>query len=125
MYRRTARTVLGALRISAEELSFLITARALTVVTVRQTGGSSIVAGGEGAALTGDDRTHRQSRARGVFGPEFCHTHQRVVSARSEEHTSELQSLMRISYAVFCLKKKKHKKAQGRPHYKTNNHTPH
>src|SRR3546814_9449987 len=30
--------------------------------------------------------------------------------ARSEEHTSELQSLMRISYAVFCLKKKKRKK---------------
>src|SRR3546814_9909079 len=30
-----------------------------------------------------------------------------VVTLRSEEHTSELQSLMRISYAVFCLKKKK------------------
>src|SRR3546814_6769855 len=30
-----------------------------------------------------------------------------VVTDRSEEHTSELQSLMRISYAVFCLKKKK------------------
>src|SRR3546814_7001710 len=30
-----------------------------------------------------------------------------VLGARSEEHTSELQSLMRISYAVFCLKKKK------------------
>src|SRR3546814_6293779 len=30
------------------------------------------------------------------------------VPTRSEEHTSELQSLMRISYAVFCLKKKKH-----------------
>src|SRR3546814_2453571 len=30
--------------------------------------------------------------------------------ARSEEHTSELQSLMRISYAVFCLKKKKESK---------------
>src|SRR3546814_9477617 len=30
---------------------------------------------------------------------------------RSEEHTSELQSLMRISYAVFCLKKKKHNTA--------------
>src|SRR3546814_2002608 len=29
-------------------------------------------------------------------------------SSRSEEHTSELQSLMRISYAVFCLNKKKH-----------------
>src|SRR3546814_3455135 len=30
-----------------------------------------------------------------------------AISVRSEEHTSELQSLMRISYAVFCLKKKK------------------
>src|SRR3546814_14403453 len=30
------------------------------------------------------------------------------ATARSEEHTSELQSLMRISYAVFCLKKTKH-----------------
>src|SRR3546814_5228591 len=34
----------------------------------------------------------------------------RASGTRSEEHTSELQSLMRISYAVFCLKKKKHKK---------------
>src|SRR3546814_2095926 len=32
----------------------------------------------------------------------------RLGHQRSEEHTSELQSLMRISYAVFCLKKKKH-----------------
>src|SRR3546814_9329440 len=31
-----------------------------------------------------------------------------ISAIRSEEHTSELQSLMRISYAVFCLKKKKH-----------------
>src|SRR3546814_1612072 len=35
---------------------------------------------------------------------------QDAAAARSEEHTSELQSLMRISYAVFCLKKKKNKK---------------
>src|SRR3546814_7425690 len=35
-----------------------------------------------------------------------------VDGLRSEEHTSELQSLMRISYAVFCLKKKKHNKKQ-------------
>src|SRR3546814_3407749 len=37
----------------------------------------------------------------------------KAVPERSEEHTSELQSLMRISYAVFCLKKKKqqHKKS--------------
>src|SRR3546814_7169246 len=32
--------------------------------------------------------------------------HRGLSSSRSEEHTSELQSLMRISYAVFCLKKK-------------------
>src|SRR3546814_1750104 len=35
---------------------------------------------------------------------------QRTSVARSEEHTSELQSLMRTSYAVFCLKTKKRKK---------------
>src|SRR3546814_6853516 len=34
---------------------------------------------------------------------------------RSEEHTSELQSLMRISYAVFCLKKKNHNNIQPPP----------
>src|SRR3546814_1902487 len=39
------------------------------------------------------------------------HDKDRIGAYRSEEHTSELQSLMRISYAVFCLKKKnKHKK---------------
>src|SRR3546814_9468616 len=36
----------------------------------------------------------------------------RTYYNRSEEHTSELQSLMRISYAVFCLKKKKTKKTE-------------
>src|SRR3546814_1628433 len=36
--------------------------------------------------------------------------HGRETGIRSEEHTSELQSLMRISYAVFCLKKKKTRK---------------
>src|SRR3546814_3679408 len=41
---------------------------------------------------------------------------------RSEEHTSELQSLMRISYAVFCLKKKT--KTQH-PYTKTRKHTKH
>src|SRR3546814_7700442 len=47
---------------------------------------------GAGLAETGD-RTDDQARE--------------VGTQRSEEHTSELQSLMRISYAVFCLKKKK------------------
>src|SRR3546814_9734372 len=39
-------------------------------------------------------------------GPAFVSAFVNVL-VRSEEHTSELQSLMRISYAVFCLKKKK------------------
>src|SRR3546814_9971122 len=43
--------------------------------------------------------------------------------ARSEEHTSELQSLMRISYAVFCLKKKKEDAKQNQNIH--NNHKPH
>src|SRR3546814_3976536 len=43
----------------------------------------------------------RQKRPANLYGTV-------LPSIRSEEHTSELQSLMRISYAVFCLKKKKY-----------------
>src|SRR3546814_1361276 len=39
-------------------------------------------------------------------------------SFRSEEHTSELQSLMRISYAVFCLKKQKYNKIKSNKKHK-------
>src|SRR3546814_6334730 len=55
-------------------------------------------------------RSHRPvektlpGRRHHVAEPGRCHLHSTVP--RSEEHTSELQSLMRISYAVFCLKKK-------------------
>src|SRR3546814_8161566 len=45
-----------------------------------------------------------QPLSRRLFHPQY--------SGRSEEHTSELQSLMRISYAVFCLKKKNKRKKQ-------------
>src|SRR3546814_9210245 len=53
-----------------------------------------------------------------------------VAERRSEEHTSELQSLMRISYAVFCLKKKKitHKRLieiNSNIEHKTQRHTKH
>src|SRR3546814_7129300 len=44
----------------------------------------------------------------------------RLRAIRSEEHTSELQSLMRISYAVFCLKKKKSIQSKLREHTYTN-----
>src|SRR3546814_1635230 len=50
-----------------------------------------------------------------------------IETPRSEEHTSELQSLMRISYAVFCLKKKKNKtqKQTIKTHTKTNTNATH
>src|SRR3546814_1617088 len=60
--------------------------------------------GEEGVGDVGDDHPDRLARAE----------HQR---ARSEEHTSELQSLMRISYAVFCLKKKKNKRTKKKNIY--------
>src|SRR3546814_5173425 len=47
----------------------------------------------------------------------------RAVAVRSEEHTSELQSLMRISYAVFCLKKKKIINPYKHKYYTKNVHT--
>src|SRR3546814_3623082 len=40
-----------------------------------------------------------------------------VITQRSEEHTSELQSLMRISYAVFCVKNKNNKSLIAQQHY--------
>src|SRR3546814_5772325 len=48
-----------------------------------------------------------------------CRT--QAQGSRSEEHTSELQSLMRISYAVFCLKKKKNTKTTKLVHIKNIN----
>src|SRR3546814_3141628 len=42
-----------------------------------------------------------------------------LAQIRSEEHTSELQSLMRISYAVFCLKKKKNQRQHINKNYPT------
>src|SRR3546814_4803988 len=51
-----------------------------------------------------EGRTVYLAYLRDPAGNKLCATHK--ISGRSEEHTSELQSLMRISYAVFCLKKK-------------------
>src|SRR3546814_6335434 len=60
--------------------------------------------------LTGGRRPTLQIMAERADGSgmsvDDCAGISRTISARSEEHTSELQSLMRISYAVFCLKKK-------------------
>src|SRR3546814_6560245 len=63
-------------------------------------------------ALHDDERAARDchdEQARPFFGQraEAADAERENRRERSEEHTSELQSLMRISYAVFCLKKKK------------------
>src|SRR3546814_10449355 len=57
------------------------------------------------AARTRDALWDTIGRLLPAFSPEECRNYIEN-SGRSEEHTSELQSLMRISYAVFCLKKK-------------------
>src|SRR3546814_3234197 len=72
--------------------------------------------GDDGAAHRAGGRLDVRRRCRARRSPVRPRLHDRVVPAapahgyRSEEHTSELQSLMRISYAVFCLKKKKNNK---------------
>src|SRR3546814_5474709 len=73
--------------------------------------------GGAGAGLFDADRAGNTSRAPPpcfAWSPSPCRggaatirSPSRLVHQRSEEHTSELQSLMRLSYAVFYLKKKK------------------
>src|SRR3546814_1358436 len=54
------------------------------------------------------------------FVPAFARWVDNLRLRRSEEHTSELQSLMRISYAVFCLKKKKTKKNEQKTQQRKN-----
>src|SRR3546814_5639240 len=77
----------------------------------RSAGGGGAVAGGAppaagGRRLTGPSRPNRVTN-RLPSAPPARHTPwEQKPPRRSEEHTSELQSLMRISYAVFCLKKK-------------------
>src|SRR3546814_1324830 len=51
----------------------------------------------------------RRARVDHDVSMDRCHVQASGFRQRSEEHTSELKSLMRISYAVFCLKKKKYK----------------
>src|SRR3546814_4733705 len=66
---------------------------------------------GCGADVRSIDATGARCSVVAVRRADFAQRRRRLARhrdlARSEEHTSELQSLMRISYAVFCLKKKK------------------
>src|SRR3546814_9769074 len=72
------------------------------------------------ASLTRESHASRSSSGIAPSGPER-HSGKRSRNPRSEEHTSELQSLMRRSYAVFCLKQKQY--YEHLTDYHTNNHT--
>src|SRR3546814_6951522 len=64
--------------------------------------------GGDRLSGRAEDRLGRYPAQVGCGRREAQSRDSRCRAPRSEEHTSELQSLMRISYAVFCLKKKKY-----------------
>src|SRR3546814_5693131 len=68
---------------------------------------AGVAAHDEHASATSDGPTHELADDLAlVASTDQPPAGQRFILGRSEEHTSELQSLMRISYAVFCLKKK-------------------
>src|SRR3546814_4704586 len=69
--------------------------------------GAAIKANGYGTDAPGVMRQLAAAGCRDFFVANWAEALALSPLARSEEHTSELQSLMRISYAVFCLKKKK------------------
>src|SRR3546814_7615735 len=91
----------------------------LTMIILNGEGVEASGAGGFGGRGTGVSRAAAARFGRGLGAaffsgasaagrdPETLNTDSPVGAMRSEEHTSELQSLMRHSYAVFCLKKKK------------------
>src|SRR3546814_4996905 len=91
--------LMSGARGSDETLVILAALAAVLVLTML-----SLIAAGPLIRLLGDRVEAVVTRLLGVL-------------LRSEEHTSELQSLMRISYAVFCLKKKKTTKLRKSSHH--------
>src|SRR3546814_1205490 len=78
-------------------------------------------------SMTGP-RSSPPVRRQAIGRPMPCSSRSQDRRSRSEEHTSELQSLMRISYAVFCLKKKnitRHKQQEHKLQENKINTTPH
>src|SRR3546814_3601360 len=75
----------------------------------------------QGRLMEGADQILSRRRVDGGLAAHRRIHLRRERGRRSEEHTSELQSLMRISYAVFCLKKKNKNKQESHTHITTNN----
>src|SRR3546814_7953678 len=83
--------------------------RRLRRCRARTGAGTGCLAPGNQSVRTWPARVHQATRSAGQLRGRNLEGTETMAARRSEEHTSELQSLMRISYAVFCLKKKKHK----------------
>src|SRR3546814_4373583 len=100
--RRVSRAVSDGLSNGVRELrrvgenDLLLGLEVVEQGAAREKGGFGDVIQGRGLETALDEKPHGLG-----LNPGMC-----VRALRSEEHTSELQSLMRISYAVFCLKKK-------------------
>src|SRR3546814_3573962 len=87
-------------------------------LALRPRGEPGTLAGAAGAAPAKVGQSEGRFAVAAVLGAQ--QRKQRGVLRRSEEHTSELQSLMRISYAVFCLKKKTNKHTNKIKQYEQN-----
>src|SRR3546814_6543784 len=82
--------------------------RRLAIIDLSEEAGQPMEgANGTAIAFNGEIYNHIELREQLASGWSFRSHSDTECILRSEEHTSELQSLMRISYAVFCLKKKK------------------
>src|SRR3546814_5401218 len=90
--------------------------RSPTLVRVRRNGGGAVMDASHG-------RFSRHEARRVLSDEEWTSLAAAVAEARSEEHTSELQSLMRISYAVFCLKKKNKNRQKSSTQQHIHDHT--
>src|SRR3546814_5076950 len=87
-------------------------------------GGENIIAGAIQYAVDAADRIGGRAFAQALDDRDApCNSRFIFQGDRSEEHTSELQSLMRISYAVFCLKKKKNTTTPANQYYHTTYNT--
>src|SRR3546814_5190049 len=73
----------------------------------RSAGGKSDARPAPARQATSKQATATTSETKRIGAYQHWDAYEYMNNGRSEEHTSELQSLMRISYAVFCLKKKK------------------
>src|SRR3546814_1783980 len=88
-------------------------------IVSRELGVAAIVGTGDASSVIGDGQDVTLSCAEGDTGTVYeglLDFDQSEIDVRSEEHTSELQSLMRISYAVFCLKTKQLNKQHRAAH---------